>query len=110
MDRKTQEKIQQLQLIEQNLQGLLMQKQTFQLQLMETESALKELEKAKTAYKIVGNIMVAAKKEELEEELKQRQELIELRIKTLEKQEKKMRDDAAQMQKEVLGEMKSDEK
>lgn len=106
MDKKTQEKIQQLQMIEQNLQGMLMQKQNFQLQLMETETAMKELKSAKTAYKIIGNIMVNAKKEELENELEQRKETTELRIKTLEKQEKKMRDDAAQMQKEVLGEMK----
>ena len=59
-------KLGQLQLLEQSMQNLLMQKQQFQLQQVEIESALKELEKTKEAYKIVGNIMVLSKKEDLD--------------------------------------------
>ena len=51
---------------------------------------LKELEKSNTAYKIVGNIMVSSDKEELLKELNSKKEVVELRIKTLEKQEKQI--------------------
>lgn len=103
---ETKQKISQLQLLEQNLQNFLLQKQQFQAQLMEIESALSELEKTDTAYKIVGNIMVSSKKEKLQEDLKAKKEMLELRVKTLEKQEEKIREKASKTQSEVLKEMK----
>ena len=70
MNKETDKKIQQLQLVEQNLQNIMMQKQSFQMQLMENENALNELEKTKKeAYKIVGTIMISADKEDLKKEL-----------------------------------------
>ena len=62
-----QDKIQQLQLLEHNLNNFTLQKQSFQLQMQEIESALKEIEKVDTAYKIIGGIMVSAPKEKLKE-------------------------------------------
>ncbi|MDO8740620.1 MAG: prefoldin subunit beta [Candidatus Woesearchaeota archaeon] len=106
MEKKTQEKIQTLQLLEQNLQNFLMQKQQFQSQLVEIESALSELGKAKEAYKIVGNIMVSSDKDALEKELKEKQETFEIRIRSIEKQENSIKDRAKKLQEEVLGEMK----
>ncbi|HIG98014.1 TPA: prefoldin subunit beta [Candidatus Woesearchaeota archaeon] len=102
----TQEKIRQLQMLEQALQQLMMQKQAFQLQLMEAETALKELGTSEEAYKILGNIMVLAKKEEVENELKDKKETTELRISALEKQEAKTREKAAALQKEVIETMR----
>ncbi len=102
ISKETEQKIQQLQLIEQSMQQFLMQKQSFQTQLMEIESALKELGSSETAYKIVGNIMVSSKKGELEKDLKSKKETVELRIKMLEKQEER----ADKIQKEVLKEIK----
>ena len=99
---ETQEKIKQLQMLEQALQQLLVQKQTFQLQLMEVESALKELEGTQEAYKIIGNIMVLTKKEELDEELQEKKETIVLRVSSLEKQEAKTRERASSLQKDIL--------
>ena len=99
---ETQEKIKQLQMLEQALQQLLVQKQTFQLQLMEAESALKELEGTQEAYKIIGNIMVLTKKEELSKELQEKKETTVLRINALEKQEAKTREKASSLQKDVL--------
>ena len=87
LSKETEQKIEQLQLFEQSLQSMLMQKQQFQSQLAEINSALGELEKTEEAYKIVGNIMVSSKKEDLKEDLGSKKEIIELRIKTLEKQE-----------------------
>ncbi|GAG16427.1 unnamed protein product, partial [marine sediment metagenome] len=87
VEKETEKKISQLQMMEQSMQTFLMQKQQFQTQLVEIESALKELEKSKEAYKIVGNIMVSGNKEDIENDLKKKKEIVELRIKTLEKQE-----------------------
>ena len=106
MNKETEQKINQLQLIEQNMQNILMQKQQFQTQLIEVESALKELEKTQKAYKIVGNIMVSADKEELLKDLQGKKETMELRIKTLEKQEEQMKEKASAMQSEVMEKLK----
>ena len=89
MNKETEKKIQQLQLLEQNLQNIIMQKQSFQMQLMENENALSELDKTKKdVYKIVGTIMINANKEDLKKELKEQKEILDVRIRSLEKQEK----------------------
>ena len=102
MDNKIKEKVQQLQMIEQNMQNMLAQKQQFQWQLVEIESALKELVSTNKAYKIVGNIMISKDKEELKKELEQKKDIVELRIKTIEEQEKKVKERATAMQSEVM--------
>ncbi len=110
VEKETEKKISQLQMMEQSMQTFLMQKQQFQAQLVEIESALKELEKSKEAYKIVGNIMVSSSKEELENDLKKKKEMVELRIKTLEKQESQIKEKASAVQAEVMKELKEKEK
>ena len=102
----TDERINQLSMFEQNIQQLLMQRQTFHSQLAEVDSALSELEKTKTAYKIIGNIMVLSDKDSLSKELSEKKEMLQLRINTLEKQEKAIRDKAQELQKEILEGMK----
>jgi prefoldin beta subunit len=101
LSKETEEKIAQLQLYEQSLQNILVQKQQFQSQGIEIESALAELEKTNEAYKIVGNIMVASKKEDLKKDLEGKKETIGLRIKTMEKQENNIRAKAKKLQEEV---------
>ena len=105
ISKETEEKITQLQMLEQNLQSFLMQKQNFQTQLSEIKNALEELEKSKVSYKIVGNVMVLSEKDELKKDLESKKEIIELRIKTLEKQEEKIKEKATKMQEEVMSEM-----
>ncbi len=96
----------QMQLMQQNLQNILLQKQQFQMQLNEINSALEELKTSEKAYKIVGNLMVVSKKEDLEKDLKNKQQTIELRIKSLETQEEKFKKKIEEMQKNVSKEMK----
>ena len=105
VSKESEKKINQLQMLEQSMQNLLMQKQQFQLQQVEIESALKELENVNEAYKIVGNIMVLSKKEDLKNDLTSKKEVIELRIKNMEKQENRTREKASKIQTEVLKEM-----
>ncbi len=103
--KEVEQKIQQLQILEQNMQNFLAQKQAFQVQLVEIESALSELERSDKAYKIVGSIMVSSSKEDLRKDLESKQEIVKLRIKSIEKQEEKIKEKASSLQAEVLGEI-----
>ncbi len=108
MQKETEKKIAQLQMLEQNLQNTLMQKQRFQSDLLEAENALKEIDSAEEVYKIVGNIMISKKKEDLKKELSSKKEIINIRIKNLEREETKAREKASALQKEVIGEIEND--
>ena len=105
-EKEIEQKINQLQLIEQSMQNLLMQKQQLQLQLVETESALKELETAKEVYKIISNIMVSSKKEDIKKDLSSKKEMAEMRVKNLEKQETQLKEKATKLQSEVMKNIK----
>ena len=110
MSQKTKEDIERLQLLEQQLSAFLNQKQVFQNQLVELENALLEIEaNSGNVYKIVGSIMVLTNKEKLREELKGKKEISELRIKNLEKQEKRIEEEAKGLQESVLKEIKNKE-
>ncbi|MBS3136189.1 prefoldin subunit beta [Candidatus Woesearchaeota archaeon] len=102
----TEEKINQLQMYEQSLQSLLMQKQQFQAQITEIESALGVMEPAKKVYKIVGNIMVDSTKEELKDDLNTKKLKAEMRVRALEKQESSIKEKVKTLQKEVIDGMK----
>ncbi|MFH1063711.1 MAG: prefoldin subunit beta [Candidatus Woesearchaeota archaeon] len=102
-----QEKINKLSTMEHSLQNFLAQKQAFQAQLMEITSALEELKTSEEAYKIIGNVMVRSNKDELTKDLSQKKETAELRVKSLERQEEKMREKTAALQAEVMKEMSS---
>ncbi len=102
LNKEAENKIAKLQMMEQNLQSINLQKQTFQSQLLEIENALNELDNVKEAYKIVGQIMIASKKEDLKKELDQKKEILDLRVKSLDKQEKDLKDRASSLQSEIL--------
>jgi prefoldin beta subunit len=103
-----QEKVTKLSMIEQQMGSFISQKQAFQAQIMEIESALEEIEKTDKAYKIVGNVMVASDKSALKIDLASKRETAELRLKSLEKQEEKLRQKAAELQEEVLNSIKEE--
>jgi prefoldin beta subunit len=110
MKEETEQKIEQLNLFEQNLQNLLAQKQNFHAQLLEIENALEELSKSKDkVYKIVGSIMVLSERNLIENDLKSKKEIFELRIKNLEKQENKFKEKVNEVQQEVMKELKNKE-
>ncbi|MBW3014137.1 prefoldin subunit beta [Candidatus Woesearchaeota archaeon] len=105
----TEAKIQQMQMLEQSLTTLTSQKQQFQLQLAEIESALGEIKDKKEAFKIVGNIMIKKNKEDIEKDLKMKKEVAEVRIKSIDSQEKKLREKAQTLQQEVMEELQKKE-
>ena len=102
MNKEAQESVQRLQAIEQNLQTLNMQKQQFQAQLFEIEGALKEIPTSQNTYKIVGGILIGTDKDTLQKDLQGKKELLELRVQTMEKQEKQLKEKAKKLQEEVL--------
>lgn len=104
---KPEEKIAQLQLMEQSLQQLTMQKRQFQSQLLEIDSALGELKSSDVSYKIIGTIMVKSDPTKISEELSSKKELLELRIKTIEKQESSLKEKAEEMQKNIMEDLKA---
>ncbi len=106
MSAETEQKISQLQMFEQGLQSFLVQKQQFQSQIVEFESAMEELSSTTQAYKIIGNVMVLADKDELKKDLGSKKEMLEIRIKAIERQESQLKDKAAKLQEEVLKQIK----
>jgi len=106
MTKEAQENVQRLQMLEQNAQAAGMQKQQFQAQLFEVEGALSELKTSPTAYKIIGGIMIGVEKEALLKDLQNQKEMLELRVESLEKQEKQLKDKSKQLQEEVLSSVK----
>ena len=77
---------------------------------MEFDSALQELETTDKAYKIVGKIMVASPKNKLVQELQEKKEVVEVRIKNFEKQELKLKESLEKAQAEVMKELKEEKK
>lgn len=92
------------------LAGLSAQKQQSSVQVELTKSALEELSKTKekTVYKIIGNVLFPKDAEEMEKELKDRKDSLELRLKTIEKQEdtllKKLKSIQTKLESEMKGE------
>jgi len=102
-----QNKLQELQILEQNLQGILMQKQTFQIELAESQGALEELEKSgEEVYKIIGQLMIKSDKSKMKSELEEKKKMLELRIKTLENQEKISTEKVGKLREELMKEQK----
>ena len=94
-------------MLQQRLQLFTAQKQQFQMQMIEVENALTEIEKTKNSvYRLVGEILIEKPAEEVKKELKEKKEELDLRIKTLDKQEAKTKESALALQKEISAELK----
>ena len=89
ISKETSKTIEELQIFEQHIQGFLAQKQTVQIELQEVDNALSEINKTKDdVYKILSGVMIKADKESLLKELEEKKKIFELRINSVEKQEK----------------------
>lgn len=95
----------QLQMQNQQLQNVLLQKQTLMLQGKEVEKALDEISKEDTQeiYRSIGPILVRADKEKTKKDLEEQKEEMELKIKTLEKQESRLKSMMKESQEKFQG-------
>ncbi len=96
-------KIQELQILEQSLQNVLFQKQAFEMELSETQSAISEINNSSgEVFKIVGQLMIKSDSKKILNELKNKEKLIELRINSLEKQESSFSEKVNLIREEIL--------
>ena len=96
-------KLQEIQFLEQNLQNILMQKQAFQMELSETQSALKEIENSgDETFKIIGQLMIKVEKDKIKEELSNKEKVLNLRIKSIDKQENSVVEQLEKSREEVV--------
>lgn len=104
LDDETKRKIQELQMIEQNLQQFMMQKQAFSMELDETKLCLTELEKSTgEVFKIVGGkIVVKSDKDSLVKEMNHKKDLIELRLKNMTSQEEEFIEKTESLRGEII--------
>jgi len=108
-DKETEQKINQLQIYEQSLQNIILQRQQIQSQINEMNSAIKGLETSQESYRIIGNIMVKTDKQELKKEIEEKKTTSELRIKSLEKQEQSIKEKIQSIQSDVMKTMPDSE-
>lgn len=103
-DEDTRASIQEIQILEQNFEQLMQQKHLFNMELSETDLALKEIEKAEgDLFKIVGGqVVIKTTKEKLTADLTHKKDIIQLRMKSIEKQEKEFSERMEDLRKKIM--------
>ncbi|MEK6855926.1 MAG: prefoldin subunit [Nanoarchaeota archaeon] len=102
MDDNLSKKIQELQLLEQSIQNLLMQKQQIQIDLAESTNAHKEVSNTSgDVYKVLGGIMLKSEKNIVLKELDDKKRVLQLKIDALENQEDVINSKISQLRKEI---------
>lgn len=96
------EEIQELQILEHSLHSLLMEKQSFQVELNEINNAMEELKKATgDVYKMLSGIMIQTSTESLNKDLLERKKILEMRISAIEKQEKSVEEKTEKLREKI---------
>ena len=101
---KVQNQINMLQQLQQQLQTILQQKAQYELAVREAKRAQEEIKDSAddaVMYMSVGTVMMQKKKEVVNAKLTEKVETLELRIKSLEKQEKMMQGKFEQLQNQI---------
>lgn len=104
--KETQHEILQLQNLQRQLQLIAVQKQRFAMESAQIDSAIDALKKADgKTYRAVGTLLIESKPPEIEKGLKSDKENLDARLKSIERQEEKLRERAESLQKKVEGEL-----
>ncbi len=105
MSPKLQNQIAQFQQLQQQLQAILSQKFQMEAQLREVENTLEELGKVAEdtpIYRNVGSLLIkASEKESVVKDIEDSKETLEVRVKTLNRQEKQMRERYENLQEQL---------
>ncbi|HIE46993.1 MAG: prefoldin subunit beta [Nitrosopumilus sp.] len=104
-----QEQIMKLQQSQQNLQSIVTQKQHLEIEKAETGKALDELKKVAdgdAVYKQAGTVLIKSTKQELINELEEKQEMAKTRLVVLEKQEARVKDSLKEQEAKITEMMK----
>lgn len=99
-----QQKLGMFQQIQQQMQQIASQKMQYEMTLRETKRADEELNSAKedtVIFSSIGSVMIQKDKESVKKELSERIDSLELRISSLDKQEKAMTEKATQLKTQI---------
>ena len=73
------------------------------MELSETQSALKEIENSgEEVFKIIGQLMIKTNKSKIKQELLNKEKILNLRIKTIEKQETSLSEQLDNLREKVI--------
>ena len=103
MTDETKQMILEFQAYQQQLQSLMMQKESLKLQDLEIDKALEELQgsKDKTAFKITGTVIVSKPVDEIATDLNETKEAITIRLKSFGKTEGRITDKLKELQEKL---------
>ncbi|MFQ5711063.1 MAG: prefoldin subunit beta [Candidatus Geothermarchaeales archaeon] len=95
-----QQHLRQLDGLQNTYTAVMAQKQSIEAQLIEVKNALSELERTEEGaevYKMAGSLLVKVDREGVNKELNESKTLLEARLKTLEKQEKRLSEEIGKL-------------
>ncbi|MEE9323833.1 MAG: prefoldin subunit beta [Candidatus Aenigmarchaeota archaeon] len=94
MDKETEHLLSQAQMYQQQIQTILTQKNALALELNEIKKALEEVNKTEreSVFKVSGPILIKTDIKDIKEELGEKENTIDLRMKTIEKQELRLKE------------------
>jgi len=99
---ETSKKIEELQLLENHLQGFLAQKQSMQIELNEIENALEELKNSgDEVYKMTSGFLIKSDQTSVKKELEEKRNLLNVKVGAMEKQEKLIERDVTKLRDEI---------
>ena len=105
---KDQEKLQELQFLEQNLNSILMQKQALEMESAELQASLVEINKTKEdVFKLIGNLLIKADPNSVKKELDEKIKHVGVRLKAYESQEKNISKRIEEIRNEMIGNVKA---
>jgi len=108
---ETSQKIEELQSLEMSMQTILMQKQKSQIELNEVNNALEEVNKAKDdVFKMLNGIMIKSSKDKIIKELEEKKKTLDLKLSSVEKQEKILDDKADKLREIINAEIEKQQK
>lgn len=100
---ENQDKLQEIQILDRNLQNLFLQKQAFQIEFSETQSALKEIENSgDEIFKMIGQLLIKTNKSKINEELLNKKKFLEIKINSVEKQENFLTEKLEKLRGEII--------
>lgn len=106
---QVQEQLARLQQLQQTLQVVITQKQQLEIELSDTERALKELEKLTDEtiiYKSIGALLVKSDRQSMLKELSERKELLNTQVTVLAKQEERASSKLKELQQSLQEKLK----
>ena len=104
-----QEQLMKLQQSQQNLQSIMNQKQHLEIEKAETEKALEELRKVAdedSVFKYAGTVLIKSNKQDLIDELEEKQEMAKTRTTVIEKQEARVKETLKEQETKITEMMK----